>query len=390
MKMRTWCTAALLAGLSGRLFAAEQPSSVHAAAKPAEAGVHATVPADPHAAKSDPAPEASAAPTPDQALQQLIEGNERYLASQMDHPRTDTARRCDTFANGQHPVASILSCADSRAPVELLFDQGIGDLFVIRVAGNVSDTDEIGTIEYGAGHLHTPLIVVLGHTRCGAVTAVVEEAKLSQNIAKLVDNIAPAVAIAKKNLPGARGETLIQAAIDANVMQSIADLLTHSEEVRELVAERKVKVVGAVYDIHMGSVRWLGEHPGQTELLKGSLATQSAPHDEPLHTSPIEQHQPRPKAKPAPAHAAPADRASGDAEEKDEKPAHAESADATSSAEHPAMPHETGTLKGMMIPGVFLGGAGLASSVVFHFMKLRKVAAPSAPARTETSDSPHA
>jgi carbonic anhydrase len=391
MKMRTWCGAALMAGLSAICFAGEEASSLHTIEKSvAAAPTHAATPADPHAARTDTIRDASASLTSDEALRQLIEGNERYIASQMDHPRTAAARRCETFANGQHPIASVLSCADSRVPLELLFDQGIGDLFVIRVAGNVADTDEIGSIEYGAGHLHTPLIVVLGHTQCGAVTAVVQEAKVSQNIAKLVDNIAPAVATARRNLPGAKGETLIMAAIDANVMQAIADLLSHSEEVRELVEEKKVKVVGAVYDIHIGSVRWLGEHPRQAELLKGTLSGQSASHDGLMYSAPAAEHQPRPNAKSVPEHATPASGNSNNAGEKGEKPAHAESADATSSAEHPAMPHESGTLKGMMIPGVFLGGAGLASSVVFHLMKPRKPVVQSEPARTEVTESSRA
>src|SRR5688572_831747 len=163
-------------------------------------------------ANDPPAPAAAAAPqavTADQALKSLASGNERFVASTSEHPRTDQDRRRLTYSGGQHPIATVLSCSDSRAPVEIVFDQGIGDLFVVRVAGNVSDVDEIATIEYGVGHLHTPLIVVLGHTKCGAVTAVVDGAELHGNLALLVDNIIPAAEQAKHEHPELKGAELI-------------------------------------------------------------------------------------------------------------------------------------------------------------------------------------
>lgn len=213
------------------------------------------------------APQAgSSGPTPDQALEMLKEGNARYVAGALTSPNVSQARRDET-KGGQHPFASILGCSDSRAPIELVFDRGIGDLFVIRVAGNVSDTDEIGTVEYGAGHLGTPLIVVLGHKKCGAVTAVVKGDKVGGSIPQLVDNIIPAARRAKdKRL---EGDDLINRAILENVMQSIADMLARSEEIRHLVASGKVKVVGAVYDLADGQVEWIGEHPDQAKLLGG-------------------------------------------------------------------------------------------------------------------------
>ncbi len=209
---------------------------------------------------------APAGPTPDQALAMLKEGNARYISGKLTSPNVSQARRDET-KGGQHPFASILGCSDSRAPIELVFDRGIGDLFVIRVAGNVSDTDEIGTVEYGAGHLGTPLVVVLGHKKCGAVTAVVKGDKVGGSIPQLVDNIVPAAKRAKdKRL---EGDDLINRAITENVLQSIADMLTRSEEMRHLVASGKVKVVGAVYDLADGKVEWIGEHPDQTKLLGG-------------------------------------------------------------------------------------------------------------------------
>ena len=220
---------------------------------------------------------ASAATTlsSDQALQALKEGNARYVAGKPLHPNQDAARRT-SVATGQNPFVTVLSCADSRVPVELLFDQGIGDTFVVRVAGNVSDTDEVGTIEYGVGHLKTPLVVVLGHTGCGAVKAVLEGATVHGSIPALVDNIAPAVARAKAANPGASGAALLGAAVNANVWVSIDDLFQRSAEVRELVTSGNLKVVGAVYDLESGQISLLGSHPEQTRLL---AYTSSASHE---------------------------------------------------------------------------------------------------------------
>ncbi|MEO5341312.1 MAG: nuclear transport factor 2 family protein [Magnetococcus sp. MYC-9] len=191
----------------------------------------------------------------EQALQLLKEGNARFQAGQSEVPNLTPQRIAETASHGQHPFATIISCSDSRVPVEHVFDRGIGDLFVIRVAGNVADTDEIGTAEYGAGHLHTPLIVVLGHTRCGAVTAVVKGDGVGGSIPKLVDNIVPAAQRAKDK--GLSGDELVLDAIRENVRQSIGDLRAHSEELRHLEHEGKLQMVGAVYHLEDGSVEWL-------------------------------------------------------------------------------------------------------------------------------------
>lgn len=217
--------------------------------------------------------ESTDAPTPAQALQMLEEGNVRYQAAVTEAPRRDAARRSETFSGGQHPFAAMLSCADSRVPPEILFDSGIGDLFVVRVAGNVADVDEIGTLEYGVEHLHTPLIVVMGHTRCGAVTAVVDGAHVPPNIEKLVDNIVPAAESTRARFPNLKGPALVQQAIRMNVRQGIRDILTRSEIIREFTAAGKVKIVGAVYDINSGSVEWMGAHPDEALLLAGATAS---------------------------------------------------------------------------------------------------------------------
>ncbi len=205
--------------------------------------------------------------SPDEALARLKEGNERYVAGKPQYPHQGRERRALTAGQGQHPFATVLACSDSRVPVELIFDQGVGDLFVVRVAGNVAQTDEIGSMEYAVEHLATPVVVVLGHTQCGAVTAVVENAKLPPNVANLVAPIKSAVAKAKAENPEATPEALIGAAIRDNVLQAMEDLFQKSPMIKEQVKDKKIRVVGALYEIDTGQVQWLGPHPDQDKWL---------------------------------------------------------------------------------------------------------------------------
>ena len=221
------------------------------------------------AALAAPVLAASAGPgiSADEALRLLKAGNARYVDGKLQHPHQDRARRALTAAQGQHPLATVLTCSDSRAPAEIIFDQGIGDLFVIRVAGNVAATDEIGSIEYAVDHLATPLVVVLGHTQCGAVTAVVDDTKLPPNIANLVEPIKPAVDKAREANPEAAKDVLLKAAITDNVWQAVEDMLRQSPIIREKVRDGQAQVVGALYDIDSGQVQWLGPHPDQEKLV---------------------------------------------------------------------------------------------------------------------------
>jgi carbonic anhydrase len=204
--------------------------------------------------------------TSDQALERLKEGNARFVSGKAIHPNTDLARLIQAGKENQadHAYATIISCSDSRVPVERIFDAGIMDLFIIRVAGNVVDTDEAGSIEYGLAHVKTPLFVVLGHTQCGAVTAVTEAIQghghaLEINIPPLVDNIEPAVQRAIAEHPTVHGKDIVPLAIVENVWEGIHDLFMRSAAVRNLVNEGKVKVVGALYDVGKGTVDWLPE-----------------------------------------------------------------------------------------------------------------------------------
>lgn len=203
----------------------------------------------------------------DQALNLLKEGNDRFVSGSLKRPNQDQARRSLTASKGQQPFATVISCSDSRVPVEMLFDSGIGDIFIVRVAGNVADVDEIGTMEYGVDHLVTPLLVVLGHTRCGAVTAVVQGAELHGSLPLLVDNIKPAVEKARAANPGATGDALVNEAIKANVWQVIEDTLKKSEIVQKRVKGGDLKIVGALYDIETGKITWMGPHPDQDKLI---------------------------------------------------------------------------------------------------------------------------
>ncbi|MCA9805364.1 MAG: carbonic anhydrase [Cyanobacteria bacterium HKST-UBA02] len=204
------------------------------------------------------APESMAAdpPTPEQALAELKAGNARYLAGVSKHPRIDPASRLKTAKFGQKPIASVLSCADARVPVELIFDKGFGELFVVRVAGNVCKTAELASLEYGSLYLGTPLIVVLGHSDCGAVKAAISEAELKGSLPLLMDVIRPAVARARKKSPDAKKDDFTDKAIEENVRLSIESILK-SPGIKKAVDAKKVLVVGAIRDLKSGKIRWL-------------------------------------------------------------------------------------------------------------------------------------
>jgi len=211
--------------------------------------------------------------SPEQGLQMLTEGNLRFALGQTAHPNISFSRRLLTTTEGQAPFATVIGCSDSRVPVEILFDQGVGDLFVIKVAGNVADTDEIGSAEYGVDHLGTPVLMVLGHTYCGAVTAVTTGAEVHGSIPQLVDNIVPAVEKAKHDHPNAETPELVTAATVENVWLAIETLLTKSHSIAERAKAGKVVVVGGMYNILSGKVEILGQHPRQADFIGAAAAS---------------------------------------------------------------------------------------------------------------------
>jgi carbonic anhydrase len=189
------------------------------------------------------------------ALAELKSGNTHHVAHRYSHPH-ETAARLRQLASGQHPHAEVLSCADSRVPREILFDQGLGDLFVVRVAGNVVSDTELGSLEYGAEHLHVPLLIVLGHQHCGAVTAAVEGGEAPGHISALTELLRPAVE-KTRGMPGDRVEN----AVRANVEMMVKQLRTSGPLLEKLVSNGELKVVGAVYSLDTGKVTWLPDSP---------------------------------------------------------------------------------------------------------------------------------
>ncbi len=194
-----------------------------------------------------------------QALQLLQEGNERFVAATNSEDLSATATHSKKLARGQEPFAVILGCSDSRVPVELVFDQGFGDLFVIRVAGNIVAPSQIGSVEFAAERFGTRLVVVLGHSSCGAILATLEQIQRptenqSKNLSAIVDRVRPAVegllATELKNDP----DRLVNEAVRANIRASAHQLRHGSEVLEHLVRTDGLLVVGAEYCLETGVV----------------------------------------------------------------------------------------------------------------------------------------
>lgn len=193
--------------------------------------------------------------TPDEALARLMEGNKRFVSTKMFHPNESLEART-RLATGQAPFAAILGCADSRVPPEIVFDHGLGDIFVVRVAGNIVEDAGSGSFEYAVEHLGVPLIVVLGHERCGAVKAAVESVESGEappgHIAELVRKLKPAID-KTKDVPGDKLEN----AMRENVKRMTAELAGLEPILKEKVDEGKLKVVAMRYDLDTGMVEVL-------------------------------------------------------------------------------------------------------------------------------------
>jgi len=194
--------------------------------------------------------------TADEALQRLIEGNQRFMRGEIHFPWT----REDIFARlakEQRPYAMILGCADSRVPPELIFGAGLGDLFVVRVAGSVLSPEVAGSLQYASVHLHTPLLVVLGHEGCGAVQAALKTKwqgpSERSRIQMLVNGILPALSGIEEDMDP---EQQVAMAVEANVRWTIRQIL-ESPEGKFRLAEGRMKIVGAIYELGNGNIRWL-------------------------------------------------------------------------------------------------------------------------------------
>src|SRR5947208_1778527 len=202
---------------------------------------------------ADPAHPEQPAVDPAEAIDKLKEGNGRYASGKLQHPGQTTERRAE-LTKDQHPFAVIVSCSDSRVPPEIVFDQGLGDLFVVRVAGNVIDDHGLGSIEYAVDHLGARLIVVLGHQSCGAVKAAKEtiaaKSKAPGHIQSLVTAIQPAVEATAKSDLGAT--------VEANVKNVVQALRTSTPILKPKVDSGEVQVIGGYYSLDTGAVTFLG------------------------------------------------------------------------------------------------------------------------------------
>jgi len=212
------------------------------------------LPMRPAQAASDNSSDATASSSvvsPETALERLLDGNQRFIKQKREYPH-QTPKDWQALATAQHPFATLLTCADSRVPGEIIFDQGIGDLFDVRVAGNVVTPEVLGSLEYAAALLGTRLIMVVGHERCGAVTAAVQGEALPGHISTFVKAIKPALASLKTKSADVNQQ--IDQAVTANVQYQVEQLKQNSNVLAQLVLERKLKIVGGRYDLDTGAV----------------------------------------------------------------------------------------------------------------------------------------
>ena len=188
--------------------------------------------------------------SPNKAVEMLKEGNQRFLDKNVQD--RDLHIQVQNTSDGQFPYAVVLSCIDSRVPVELVFDQGVGDIFSARVAGNIINEDILGSIEYACGVAGSKAILVLGHTKCGAVTSACKGVELG-NITALLSKVKPAIASVQER----DGEVEVEEVTRANVHQSIKEIRDKSSILADLETEGKIKIVGAVYHVEDGRVTYL-------------------------------------------------------------------------------------------------------------------------------------
>jgi carbonic anhydrase len=343
------------------------------------------------ASHATPASHAAPAPLLSNAdvLLRLRDGNTRYVAGMSQFRLLDSDRRCDTFHHGQHPIATVLSCADSRVPVEHLFDAGVGELFVIRVAGNVASSEGIASIEYASGHLGSNVIVVMGHTKCGAVGAALDNAQLEGHLPKLLEQIKPAVDAVRS--PSIERSRQLDRAVESNVRLVQRRLIEQSDEIKRLVSLGTVEVHGAIYDLHNGIVLWLGPHPLQSELIGGLASDKTVEMLTDQRVVSTEVHGPVPAHAYAPAAQAPTKshvavdaHAAGDSHtpgdhsalthDKPTKAASHEN-DSHSDAGHADTGHDqqaadpnasAADKQGLLVPAAFmLGGVALSTGILF-------------------------
>ncbi len=194
------------------------------------------------------------------ALESLREGNRRFVAERLRDPRVGATRR-NELTERQEPFAIVLGCSDSRVPAEIVFDQGLGDLFVIRVAGNIVAPSQIGSVEFAAEQFHTRLVVVLGHSGCGAILATIDQLKRpvekqSRNLRAIVDRVRPSVEPLLAMAPQGDPQALVRNAVRANVLASVSQMRHGSRILEQHLARDGLLVVGAEYSLETGVVEF--------------------------------------------------------------------------------------------------------------------------------------
>lgn len=306
---------------------------------------------------------------PHTALSMLQAGHRRFLSDGGGQPDRSAARR-EALTLGQHPFAVVVTCADSRVAPEHVFDVGLGDLFVVRVAGNVLNDDVLASVEYAAAHTGAPLVVVLGHSQCGAVKAAAEhgdDAPLSPALRALVERIEPAIAEAKRTtkLP----EALLDAAVRANVLRTCAQARRQSPLLQRMTQAGALMIVPAIYNLASGEIAWLPEpssttnatttaepHPSPSGESAAATHGEHAAHDEPA----LAEHPPAPVAEQhAAAHSDPA----AHEHEPRHAPEHENATHAASSDWRSAMARSR---------TAWLAGLGLASAAIATLMLRRR------------------
>lgn len=215
--------------------------------------------------------------TPSEAVQRLLVGNQRFISGASVSPRSDKATIEKLAQEGQNPFVAVLACADSRVPVENIFDMGFGDIFTIRVAGNVIGPDQLGSLEYAVDHLGVPLIVILGHTNCGAINGAIAASNAKEDterkhVSSLLQKMVPMVEQLKESNPDISKEELGHRCVNKNIWNNIKELLEHSQHLREMVAEGKINIHGAIYNIFDGKVHMLGQHREQEKIVASQAA----------------------------------------------------------------------------------------------------------------------
>ncbi len=195
--------------------------------------------------------------TPLEALERLKEGNHRFVEDKLHSHIFIKERRIETTISGQNPFAAILTCSDARIPPNFIFDQGIGDIFVVRVAGNVCDSLVLASLEFAVNHTNCALVAVLGHRHCGAVTSAVDETPTSPNVEDLLLRLRPAMDKVMKEQEGLDHERLVNKIAQVNAILTKERILRTSPSIKEAVDKQRLEVVAAYYNIETGVVEWL-------------------------------------------------------------------------------------------------------------------------------------